>query len=184
MRRKDREMEKEFALDIVDKASYGVLSLIDGDLPYGIPLSLVRDGDKLYFHSGQAGRKIGALSRGGQVSVAFVGDVRVPQLYTADELALIATDANKVGLLVSNVFTTEFESAIVSGPVNLVEDADERVAALRLICEKYTPDAMDYFDLAVEKSLAVTNVYRIEIESISGKRKKYDASGVEMKRTI
>ena len=40
---------------------------------------------------------------------------------------------------------------------------------------------MHMFDAAVERSLSRTGVWKIEISSITGKRKKYDKDGVEMK---
>jgi nitroimidazol reductase NimA-like FMN-containing flavoprotein (pyridoxamine 5'-phosphate oxidase superfamily) len=44
MRRKDREMNKEFGIEVIDNSRYGVVSVIDEDNePYGIPLSIVRD---------------------------------------------------------------------------------------------------------------------------------------------
>ena len=52
---------------------------------------------------------------------------------------------------------------------------------MRLVCEKYTPDKMEYFDMAIKAGLSRTNVYRVEIEAITSKRKKYDSSGKEMK---
>lgn len=45
MRRKDREMNRDFGLQVIDQAQYGVLSLPEGDgLAYGIPLSIAREG--------------------------------------------------------------------------------------------------------------------------------------------
>lgn len=45
MRRKDREMSREFGLEVIDRAAYGVLSVVDSDgAPYALPLSIVRDG--------------------------------------------------------------------------------------------------------------------------------------------
>ena len=83
--------------------------------------------------------------------------------------------------LISSVFTTEFESAIVTGMVELVEDEQEKIGAMRLICEKYTPSKMKYFDTAIAAGLKRTNVYRVGMESVTAKRKKYDSKGVEMK---
>jgi len=51
MRRKDREMGRDFGYYVIDRARYGILSMIDGDEPYGIPLSIVRHEENLYFHS-------------------------------------------------------------------------------------------------------------------------------------
>ena len=78
-------------------------------------------------------------------------------------------------------FTTEFESAAFSGTACEVTDIQEKIKALRLICEKYTPDNMENFEDAITKSLDRTAVWKIRIENLTGKRKKYDKSGEEMK---
>lgn len=42
MRRKDREMSGEFGIEVIDKARYEVISMIDrAQEPYGIPLSKI-----------------------------------------------------------------------------------------------------------------------------------------------
>lgn len=61
------------------------------------------------------------------------------------------------------------------------EGKDEKIKAMRSICEKYTPDKMKYFDSAINAGLNRTNVYKMKIENITAKRKKYDSQGVEMK---
>jgi hypothetical protein len=53
--------------------------------------------------------------------------------------------------------------------------------ALRLICEKYTPDSMPFFETAAAKSMKITGIVRVDIDEITGKRKKYDKDGKEMK---
>ena len=40
---------------------------------------------------------------------------------------------------------------------------------------------MDHFQDAIDRSLGRTAVIRVDITKVTGKRKKYDASGVEMK---
>ncbi len=183
MRRKDREMDREFGIEIIDKSRYGVLSMIgEGNEPYGLPLSIVRDGEYLYFHSAMDGRKVKTLAKNPDVSVVFVGEIRIPENYTEEELKEIAKDKSKAALLISKVFTTEYESAVVKGRVELVEDEQEKIRAMRLICEKHTPTKMDYFDMAIGAGLKRTNIYRIEMEEIKAKRKKYDTRGKEIKR--
>lgn len=182
MRRKDREMSREFGLEIIDKSTYGVLSMVDDDNePYSIPLSIARNGNTLYFHSAMDGRKVKALKKNSKVSVVFVGETKIPEIYSNEELDEILKDESKAGILGSKVFTTEFESAIVVGKVKLVEDEEERAKGLRLICEKYTPTKMAYFSMAIKSGLKGTNVYRIEIEGVTAKRKKCDMHGQEMK---
>ncbi len=182
MRRKDREMSIEFGNEVIDKSRCGFISMIDEENePYGIPLSIVRDENTLYFHSATDGRKVKILEKNPNVNVTFVGEVKVPENYTKNELDEIVKDESKAVLLISSVFTTEYESAVVKGKVKLVEDEEEKIKAMKLICEKYTPIKMDYFNMAIKAGLKRTNVYRIEIEEIKAKRKKYDIHGEEMK---
>lgn len=182
MRRKDREMSREFGLKVIDKSRYGVLSMTGEDNePYGIPLSIVRDGSNLYFHSAMDGKKVKIFETNPKISIAFVGETKIPENYTKEELDEIVKDESKAVLLISKVFTTEYQSAIVTGKVKLVEDENEKNKALRLICEKYAPTKMDYFNMAIKAGLKRTNVYQIEIEEIKSKRKKYDIHGEEMK---
>ncbi len=182
MRRKDREMDKEFGLKIIDKSKYGVLSMVDEEnKPFGLPLSIVRDGDNLYFHSAQGGRKVDILKRNPNVSIAFIGHIQVPENFTEDELKSMAKDESKATVFISSVFTTEYESAIVEGKAKLIKDEEEKIKAMRLICEKYTPSKMDYFNIAIKAGLKKANLYKIEIERLTAKRKKYDKGGKEMK---
>ena len=51
-------------------------------------------------------------------------------------------------------------------------DPDEKIEALRALCQKVTPEYMDGFQAAVEKSLSVTAVWKIHMEDISGKAKQ------------
>ena len=181
MRRKDRQMPQNFAHQVIDKAQYGVVSMIDKDKSYSVPLSIVRSGDLLYFHSAKQGRKVDVLANNANVTVVFVGDKCVPENYSPNELEQMNSDALMAVKLISNVFTTEFESTIVTGVAKLVDDEDEKIGAMRLICEKYTPTKMKYFETAIVAGLNRTNVYRVKMETISAKRKKYDSEGVEMK---
>lgn len=182
VRRKDREMNAVFGKEVIDKARYGMVSMIDEENePYGLPLSIVRDGERLYFHSAKEGKKVDILKKNPKVCIVFVGDVNIPDNYSKDELDEITKDESKAALLISSVFTTEYESAMVKGEVKLVEDQEERVKALGLICEKYTPDKVAYFNMAIKAGLKRTNVYRVEIEKLTAKRKKYDTHGKEMK---
>lgn len=182
MRRKDREMGDEFAFELIEKSTHGVLSIVDKrGIPYGIPLSIIRKGNSLYFHSAKSGKKVESFENNNTICVTFVGHTIIPELYSDEELRSFLTDESKGVLLTRSVFTTEYESAMVFGKIQLVDNIDESIEALRLICQKYTPSKMDYFDLAIQSSGSAVNIYRIDIEKITGKRKKYNSSGEELK---
>ncbi len=153
MRRNDRARDRNFSLALIDRCTHGVMALATGETaPYCLPLSFVRVGDDLYFHCAREGRKIDLLRRFPQVCVTFVGDDRPAFVPPA-------------------MYTTYFQSVIVTGTASEVTGTQEKTAALRALCQKITPDHMEGFETAIEKSLAVTAVWKVRMEEISGKAK-------------
>ncbi len=160
MRRKDREMPAEFALMVLDHCVFATLATTNADgTPYCTPITIAREEESIYFHSAPQGQRAENLRARPQVCLSCVGETKV----------------------VSAHFTTEFESAVVSGIVREVTEPQEKIHGLRLLCLRHTPDNMDHFDEAVAKSLSRTAIWKMTIGEITGKRKKYDALGVEMK---
>jgi len=149
MRRKDRERDREFGLAVIDSCEYGTLAS-QGEEPYCLPLSLVRVWEELYFHCALEGKKLDLLRANPAVWVSFVGE------------NVAATDD----------FTTYFRSAMVRGTATEVTDPEEKLAALRALCQKLTPAHISAFDSEVARSFAVTGVWRIHIDEITAKEKK------------
>lgn len=68
------------------------------------------------------------------------------------------------------------------GIAKLVSDEQEKITALRAICQRFLSKHMDAFDEAVQRSLHRTAVVRIRLSAPpTGKRKQYDKEGEEMK---
>lgn len=152
MRRKDREMTEEFAKAVADTCDWAVVSMITPEgAPYGIPVSIVREADVLYFHCALEGKKADALRENPRVSVSCVGAVRP----------------------IAEKFTTAYDSAILEGEASEVVDQEEKVHALRILCQRYAASNMDHFDEAIERSLHRTGIWKIQILSITGKQKKF-----------
>ena len=151
MRRKDRQMPTEFAWDVVDKCEYAFLAMVaeDGG-PYGLPVTIVRDGENVYFHSAMEGRKVECLRRQPRVCLTCVGDTGIQQ----------------------DRFTTLYESAVAFGTASEVTEDQDKVRALRLLCQRHTPDNMADFDRAVQTSLARTGIWKITVEEMTGKAKR------------
>ena len=63
VRRQDRLMDEERALELLRESEYGVLSMQDVDgSGYGVPLNYVWDGDhSIYIHCAPEGHKLQAL---------------------------------------------------------------------------------------------------------------------------
>lgn len=181
MRRTDRAMDEAFALEIIDEADYGVVSFEREGMPYGIPLSLVRDGRRLLFHTAKTGRKFDFIKDGAPVWAVFVSRVKVPELFSAEELDAMAGSPSKAANLISTVFTTEYASAMAGGTVHELFSYEEKANALERVCRKYTPDQMKFVQMAITSGINLTRVFEIRMEEITAKRKKFDALGKEMK---
>lgn len=151
MRRKDREMDKDFALSVADKCEYAFLSVVDPEgQPYGVALSVARYENNMYFHCAQEGLKVDCFKAKPNACMVCVGDTE----------------------RLSNKFTTRYESAVIRGKLSEVTDDEEKVFALKIICERHTPANMLNFDKAVKASLARTAVWKMSIDEITGKCKK------------
>lgn len=153
MRRKDREMNKDFAYGVLDNAPYATLSMTDKGLPYCIPISPARTGDSLYFHCALEGLKNNLLLAQPRVCISAVSHMRP----------------------VEGEFTIEFSSAVAFGTARFITDTAEKIQALRLICEKYTPGNMSDFNNAIQRSIDRTGIVRIDMDAATGKQKKIKA---------
>lgn len=154
VRRQDRLLDKQSAITLLRSGEYGVLSMVEirDSIPagYGIPLNYVWDeADYIYIHCGPDGHKLDCIDANPLVSFCVVGHTNV----------------------ISNKFTTAYESLVIRGKIsrNLIEE--ERKKALRLILMKYSPDDMEIGMKYAEKSFHRTEILRIAIDEISGKNK-------------
>ena len=150
MRRMDRALSREEALRILSEGEYGVISTASSDgQPYGTPISYcVLDGF-LYFHSAPEGQKLENLSANARVSFCVVGKTQV--------------EPDKFG--------TKYESVIVFGTAMEVFDSEKRSALLGLIT-KYSREFISEGLRYIESSSKDTRVYKVSIDSISGKSKR------------
>ena len=150
IRRQDRLLDESRAREVLQAGEYGILSMATEQGGYGVPINYALVRDTIYLHCAPEGRKLRAISADERVSFCVVGHSRV----------------------VSEHFTTEFESVIVQGRARVVEAENERRMALRAIVEKYSPEHLEEGLRAIERSLHRTTIVAIEIETYSGKAKR------------
>lgn len=158
MRRKDREKDAAFALDVLRRAPYNTVSMLSTEgTPYAVPLSLVWvDEHTAYFHCAMEGHKLDSLKKNPQVYISAVSKCRP---------TMSPDDTN---------FTLEYQSATACGTAAIVRDEKEKIEALRALCERFLPKHMDRFGAAVERSLARTMIVRITLTNPPiGKCKQY-----------
>ena len=155
IRRQDRLLEEANAVELVRTGEYGVLSMVEErdnePAGYGIPISYVWDGKQaIYFHCAPEGYKLIALAQNPNVCFSVVGQTNV----------------------ISNKFTTAYESILIRGRISMELSPEERMSALMLILDKYSPEDKEIGIKYAEKSFHRTNIIRLDIHEISGKAKR------------
>ncbi len=152
MRRKDRQTTEAEARKIAQNGSVGVLATTGAEgEPYAVPLSYVLQENRLYFHCAKQGRKLENIFGENRVCFVVVGENH--PVYQKD-------------------FTTLYESVVIEGKASMVEEKEEKTNALLALCEKYLPGDRDKAPGDIQKSFSVTQVVRVDIETISGKAKR------------
>ena len=135
MRRKDREVSPERAWEIVDSCPFATMSILDEEgKPYGVPVSIARDGENLYFHAALEGRKIDCLKKNPYVSVSCVAKAENAQ----------------------DDFTVYYASAILEGRAEEITEKEQKLHGLELLCRKYMPHLMGGFKSTRK------NIFRIQ----------------------
>lgn len=147
MRRKDKKMNDDMAMEILNNNTYGTLSTIgENGYPYGVPISYVFVNDSIYFHSATTGHKLENISANNKVSFNVVGMTNT-----------LAAE-----------FNSEYESVIAFGIANEVFDQEKDMALSELL-NKYSKDYIKEGREYINSSGKDTKVIKINIEHITGK---------------
>lgn len=151
MRLSKKGLSQEQTLQVLEKAQYGVLSVLGDDgYPYGVPVQFVLQNEAIYIHCALQGHKLDAIAAESKVCFTAVSDMQI-----------LAAD-----------FNTAFHSAVAFGKAALIEDEQEILAALWKIFEKYTPDHLEAAKAYLADNLAATAVIKITVEHLTGKAKE------------
>ena len=148
MRRSRQLLSQQDCERILKENTSGVLSVYGEDgYPYGVPLSYVYADGKLYFHSAKDGHKIDAVRNNNKVS-----------------FTVIAQDN-----IVAEEYTTYFQSVIAFGTARILEQDDEKRAAIERLAEKYMPDLKEGRLQEIEKEFHRLCMIEVTINSLTGK---------------
>lgn len=156
MRRKDKEMtDVGEILDVVGRCMICRLAMVDGDVPYVVPMNFAHVHEngvlELFFHGAMTGRKIDVLKANPNVCVEMDLDHGVIR---ADEPC---------------DYGYAFESVVCAGKARFLEDVAEKTRALNVIMAKYSGGS-DSFAFG-DNALKATAVYAVRADWFTGKRK-------------
>lgn len=161
LRRRDRAVEDQaWIRGMLGSAPVGVLAIggRDRGAPHQNANLFVFDAGRgaVYLHTARAGATRDEVGR------------RTPASFTVYEMGrlLPADEALE--------FSVEFRSVVAVGNISVVEEPGEAGAALQALLDKYAPhlDAGTDYRPITAGELKRTAVYRLDIETWSGKRKK------------
>lgn len=148
MRRSRQQLSDDEALQILQSATSGVLSLLgDNDYPYGVPISFVCHDGHLYMHTALRGHKVDAI-----------------RLHDKACFTVIAQDDVK-----PEEYTTYFRSVICFGHIRIIDDDAEKLATTRMLGRRYNPG--DEAGLAEEINKAARGMLMLDftIDHLTGK---------------
>lgn len=148
LRRKEKKINKEESIDILNRKSWGVLSVLgDEGYPYGIPLNYVYSNNSIYIHGALNGHKIDSITKESKVSFTVVDyDTLIPEK-----------------------FDTLYKSVIIFGKAEVIENFDEKRNGLMKFIEKFSSDFMISGEKYVDNLIDKTNLIKVSIEHVSGK---------------
>lgn len=150
MRRMDKAMDEAAALELLKKCEFGIISTVGSDgYPYGVPVNYAYKDGFIYFHCATTGHKLDNIIENNKVSFCAVGESKI----------------------ISEKFSTKYESVIIFGKASIVDD-DEKKEALLEIIKKYSPDFIESGKKYIESDFDKTLVVKIEIEHMTGKKAK------------
>ena len=156
MRRTDRELtSKEELIDVLNGGKIVQVAFIDENEPYIVTLNYGyrwnAEKIRLYFHSATEGRKIKCIKN--NPNVCFT--IAICDPFVQGEKACN--------------YGMKYRSVVGYGRMRIVENDEERILGLNLLMEQYTGnDNWAYDDDMMKKTM----VHCLEVEKISGKRKK------------
>ena len=163
VRRRDRSKDERWVRRFLTEAGFGFMATVgEGGQPYLNSNLFVYDGDRhcIYLHTHRTGRTRDNLETDEPVafSVAAMGRL------------LPAPEALE--------FSVEYSGVTVFGRGRVVEDPAEAKEALQRLLDKYAPHLQAGRDYrpTTDEELKRTAVYRIDIETWSGKQKEVEES--------
>jgi nitroimidazol reductase NimA-like FMN-containing flavoprotein (pyridoxamine 5'-phosphate oxidase superfamily) len=150
MKRTDREITDRGEIDDIMNACEvcHLAFAVDGD-PYLVPLSFGYDGNCLYFHTAEEGKKIDCIAANPRVCFEMERNVR-----------LVSDDSGPCK------WTFKFESVIGYGRIEELTDTNDMNHGLSEIVRHYSGKDWKF----EPHELASARIWRISVASVSGKR--------------
>ena len=143
--------DRETAYRILDEAFLCHVGFVVDGQPFVIPTSFGRKDAILYIHGSAASRMLRQMKQGVPVCITVT---------LLDGLVLARSVFNH---------SMNYRSVVILGKATLVDNPEEKLAALRVLSEHILPGRWDDARRPNERELKATSVLRVPIEEFSSK---------------
>jgi hypothetical protein len=143
--------DREAAYRILDEGFICHVGFLFDGQPFVIPTSYGRKDANLYIHGSAASRMLRQMKEGVAVCVTVT---------LLDGLVIARSVFNH---------SMNYRSLVILGKATLVDDAEEKLTALRVLSEHILPGRWDDARQPNERELKATSVLRVAIEEFSAK---------------
>ncbi|HTT18951.1 MAG TPA: pyridoxamine 5'-phosphate oxidase family protein [Candidatus Sulfotelmatobacter sp.] len=143
--------DRETVYRILDEAFICHIGFCVDRQPFVIPTSYGRNNADLYIHGSAASRMLRQMQEGVAVCVTVT---------LLDGLVIARSVFNH---------SMNYRSVVILGKATLVEDSEEKLAALRILSEHIIPGRWDDARQPNDRELKATSVLRVRIEEFSAK---------------
>lgn len=153
MRRQEREItDREEIEAIIQRVQVCRIGFSKNDEPYIVPMNFGYENNCLYFHCATEGKKLDMVRQNS--TVCFEMDIDYQMVKTAERPCR---------------WSAKYRCVMGVGKAVIVEDIQEKSAALNIITQHYGGDKYGFSKEELEK----VGVLKIEIISITGKKAGY-----------
>lgn len=140
--------ERESINQILDEGFICHVGFVIDGQPYVIPTGYARVEDKLFIHGSQASRMLRTLSKGIEVCVTVT---------LIDGLVLARSAFHH---------SMNYRSVVVFGRANVIDEREEKLAALRSLSEHMVPGRWDDVREPNEEELTLTTVLALSLTGL------------------
>ena len=152
LRRYKQEIKDQTQLEAILKSTNIVrIAMMDGDMPYIVPLNYGYNNNCLYIHCASEGKKLNLLRANNQVCFEVEDSVKI-------------IDGDK-----ACKWTASFKSIIGYGEVEIIEDNQQKIKALKILMTHFGAPHQHEFE---EKHVKVTTILKLKIIEMKGKLSK------------
>jgi len=140
-------------VETLNQCDHGTLSLIDRDVPYGVPLNFAWWEEGIVFHGAKEGKKMALIARNNKASFNAVRCYSyIPSYFSHTSAACPATQF--------------FASVSMGGTLCVIEDENQKASALNALMQKLQPEkryeTIDVQNPIYTKMVEKTAIFKLE----------------------